>query len=294
MNNPNRKPSMASLIDILKKDKGTEQSRDWQGLEDHVQEVYQTLLDLAGEQVIVARDVTIRGRNGLNHQIDVYYEFELTGLTHRVAIECKNMMRPVDKDRVLAFSAKVNDCPGVRGCLVSAHGYQSGAQKFAEDNGITLLTIDDLPSIGMLLGLRLEQVAIPSADTIGQPFWTLYELEEGAPYGTEQDGQRYGVLFLSKRQAQIFWKSELDGSSKWAIRGLSQENLRGYILTIDAMAGGFLIAREAILPDGRTIVLAVQELSRQELISEYYLAPIPIAEEPLILPSALKRKSGRG
>lgn len=287
-----QKPSIASLIEILKTQKDTTQPRDWREFEDHVREVYQTLLDLKGEKVLVARDVTIRGRTGLDHQIDVYYEFELTGLRHQVAIECKNMKRPLDKDRVLAFCAKVNDCPGVRGCIVAAHGYQSGARKFAEDNGITALELANLPSIGKLLGMRLEIVAIPTEATIGQPFWTLFELDTGAPAGHQQDGETYGVLFFSKKLAQAYLETRSYGAG-WAVRGLSQENLRVYILTVDAMAGRFLLAQTVGHPDA-TSSFVVQEISRQILISEFYVGSNPIPNEPMVMPSIVKQRSARG
>ena len=116
--------------------KDVPQFKHWKDLEDHVQHVYQTLLNLKGERVLVARDVVVRGQNGQPHQIDVYYEFELTGIRHKVAIECKNSKRALDKDRVMAFVAKIKDCPGMRGRIVSVNGYQKGAKQLAEDNGI--------------------------------------------------------------------------------------------------------------------------------------------------------------
>lgn len=196
-----RERSIAALIEILKEQGDEEQPKSWKDLEDHVQAVYQSLLDLKGEKILVAKDVRIRGRDGLNHQIDVYFEFELTGLRHKVAIECKNLVRPVSKGRVLEFSAKIRDCPGVRGCIVAANGYQSGASKFAEDNGITALNLSDLPSLGRLLGSRLEMNVIPTEETIGQPFWTLFEIDTGAPFSHKQGGDMFGLLFLSKMQA---------------------------------------------------------------------------------------------
>lgn len=284
-----KKPSIAAVIEKLKTQEDRTQPRDWRDFEDHVQQVYQTLLDLKGEKVVVARDVTIRGRNSSDHQIDVYYEFELTGIRHQVAIECKNIKRPLDKDRVSSFLAKVNDCPGLRGCIVAASGYQSGAQKFAEDNGINALLLSDLPSIGKLLGMRLETAVIPTEETVGQPFWTLYELDTGAPVGNKQGGETYGILFFSKKQAQAYYQAGSYGDD-WAVRGLSQENLRTYILTVDAMAGRFLLAQTANQPDG-AISFFVQEIARNTLISEFYVGSSQIPDEPMIMPSIEKHRA---
>jgi hypothetical protein len=286
-----KKPSIAALIDELKTQTDTNKTRDWKEFEDHVRQVYQALLDLKGEKVLVARDVTIRGRNGLDHQIDVYYEFELADIKHQVAIECKNMSRPLDKDRVMAFSAKVNDCPGVRGIIVAANGYQSGAKKFSEDNGISALVFSDLPSLGKLLGLRLESIAIPTEATIGQPFWTLFELETGAPAGYEKEGESYGVLFFSKKQAEAYLLSK-SYNSGWAVRGLSQENFFTYILTVDSMAGRYLIMQ----PVNDSINLPAfigQEIDRKSLISEFYLGRGNIPKEPMVIPSIVKYQKSR-
>lgn len=282
---------MAALIEVLKAQSDTSKPRDWREFEDHVRQVYQTLLDLNGEKVLVARDVTIRGRNGLDHQIDVYYEFELACIRHQVAIECKNMQRPLDKDRVMAFSSKVNDCPGVRGIIVAAQGYQSGAKKFAEDDGIKALVPSDLPSLGRLLGMRLEAVAIPTKTTIGQPFWTLFELDSGAPAGHQQDGETFGILFFSKKQAEIYFSAHSYGAG-WAVRGLSQDNLRTYILTVDAMAGRFLLVQSAGEYEVASSFVA-QEIERRVLISEFYVGAGDIPDEPMVMPSIAKSRQNQ-
>jgi hypothetical protein len=286
-----KKPSIAAVIETLKAQTDTHKPRSWKEFEDHVRKVYQTLLDLKGEKVLVARDVTIRGRNGLDHQSDVYYEFELANIRHQVAIECKNMQRALDKDRIMAFSAKVNDCPGVRGVIVAANGYQSGAKKFAEDNGISAIVPSDLPSIGRLLGLRLESVAIPTESTIGQPFWTLFEVETGAPAGHEQDGETFGVLFFSKKQAEAYFVAR-SYSSDWAVRGLSQENLRTYILTVDSVDGRFLII-QSVNNFEEPFPFVAQEIDRQSLISEFYIGTGYLPKEPMVMPSIAKHRKNR-
>lgn len=286
-----KKPSMAAFIEILKTQKNTSSPRDWNELEDHVRMVYQTLLDLKGEKVLVARDVTIRGKTGIDHQIDVYYEFELTGLRHQVAIECKNMKRPLDKDRVGAFCYKVNDCPGLRGCIVAAHGYQSGAKKLSEDNGVDALVLSDLPSLGNLLGMRLESIAIPTESTIGEPFWTLFELETGAPVGSHQDGETYGILFFSKKHAQAYLEAGSYGAA-WAVRGLSQEHLRTYILTVDTMAGRFLLGH-AIANSNDADSFTALEIERSMLISDFYLGSGDIPTEPMVMPSIARHRAAQ-
>ena len=70
-------------------------SKPWEMLESYVEFVYQSLLDLGNDNVVVGRDVTLTGRTGIPHQIDVYYEFEKAGFRHRVAIECRHKSRAI-------------------------------------------------------------------------------------------------------------------------------------------------------------------------------------------------------
>ena len=45
----------------------------------------------------VQHNIKLKGRSGCEHQIDVYWEYIKDGITHRVAIECKNYNKAVPK-----------------------------------------------------------------------------------------------------------------------------------------------------------------------------------------------------
>ena len=49
----------------------------------------------------VQHNVKLKGKSGCEHQIDVYWEYEIAGNMHRVAIECKNYdsLVPLEPDR---------------------------------------------------------------------------------------------------------------------------------------------------------------------------------------------------
>ena len=86
----------------------------------------------------VQHNVKLRGKSGCEHQIDVYWEYEIAGSLHRVAIECKNYNSPVEIGNVRDFKGVLDDLNNVNGIMVSAQGYQSGAKKYAEQYGILL------------------------------------------------------------------------------------------------------------------------------------------------------------
>ena len=55
------------------------------------QQIYQQLVNLDVKwKTEVQHNVKLEGRSGQIHQIDVYWEYEIAGNKHRVAIECKN------------------------------------------------------------------------------------------------------------------------------------------------------------------------------------------------------------
>lgn len=108
--------------------------------EQFAQEIYQTLLDSEDIKPInVQHNVDIVGRSGCKHQIDVYWEYEIAGVLHRVAIECKNYnTSSISIGRIRDFFAALTDIGNINGIFVCKKGYQSGAIKFAEFYGINL------------------------------------------------------------------------------------------------------------------------------------------------------------
>lgn len=86
----------------------------------------------------VQHNVKLEGRSGQKHQIDVYWEYEKDGMTHRVAIECKNYSRRISLEKVCAFKGVLDDLDGVSGIMVSKVGFQKGAKKYAQQYGISL------------------------------------------------------------------------------------------------------------------------------------------------------------
>lgn len=103
------------------------------------QYVYQQLVNMdVARATRVQHNVKLEGRSGQKHQIDVYWEYEIAGNKHRVAIECKNYSNPISKDKVCAFKGVLDDLNGVNGIMVTRVGYQKGAKEYAKEYGISL------------------------------------------------------------------------------------------------------------------------------------------------------------
>ena len=127
------------------------------------QEVYQQLLNCRHPNIAnVQHNIKLEGQSGCRHQIDVYWEYEKDGVKHRVAIECKNYINHVPKEKVCAFQGVLSDLDGVEGIMVSKKGFQSGAKQYAMEYGISLQELRE-PEVretfigNMMLNLHSER-----------------------------------------------------------------------------------------------------------------------------------------
>ncbi|GAB7023797.1 restriction endonuclease [Salidesulfovibrio brasiliensis] len=254
--------------------------------EDHIHYIYDMLLNMKDEGVVVEKNIKLETKLGRKHQIDVYYEFSRAGITHRVAIECKNEKRPIEKGEVIEFHGKIRDVGDITGVMVSTSGYQSGALEFAEDHDILSLTPQDLPSIGLLLGGRIMAVAGPGESNIGQPFWAIMELRDGINTGTyyalpTPGGGIHIPLFFSKKHAGMMIESLGPTSQRWTAVGLEQHNLRAFILTLNGFSWQTMLYWQPpwgmgdALPDGAEQGLIRIPIDAEQLEKDYYLGEVP-------------------
>lgn len=119
----------------------------------------------------VQHNVKLKGKSGCEHQIDVYWEYEIAGNLHRVAIECKNYDSLVPVGKVRDFQGVLADLNNVNGIMVSRKGYQEGAKKYADQYGISLKVVRQ-PAWNEIIG---SITTVVHADIRH----TLYLIDEG-------------------------------------------------------------------------------------------------------------------
>lgn len=211
--------------------------------EKYVKSIYSMLLNLKDEGIIVTggANTYLSGISGERYQIDVYYEFVRAGVRHRVIIECKDWKDPVKREVINALESKVRDIPGVIGVIIARNGYQSGAINFSKQKGILALTSDELPSLGTLIGERIQTVALPDETCIGEPFWTIMMTRSGENTGVwlaldfdRTEKKSYIPLFFSKYHAELFFENTSMDSNNWRVTGLPRYVLRGLIVQLEA------------------------------------------------------------
>ncbi len=123
-----------------------------------VAEILQGMLDFDGfENLRVAHDVTITGKSGATHQIDVFWEFKAAGTTYRTCVECKNYKSAVKKSHVASFAEVLRDIGNANGIIATTNSFQKGAKLLAKENNIRLVLVNHL-----IKSIRLSIVPIMS------------------------------------------------------------------------------------------------------------------------------------
>lgn len=128
------------------------------------QRVYQKLVNNdVLKHTTVEHNKKLKGKSGCEHQIDVYWEYEIAGNMHRVAIECKNYDSLVPVGKVRDFQGVLSDLNNVNGIMVSKKGFQKSAKNYAAEYGISLKELrrpdgnDIIGSLTTILNLDTQQ-----------------------------------------------------------------------------------------------------------------------------------------
>jgi hypothetical protein len=112
-----------------------------------LREIFQEILDQdIVNNVTVSRNVTLQGKT-VSHQIDLYWEFTIGGITYANVVQAKDWKTPVTKGELLTFRGVLDDLPGQpRGIFATKTGYQAGAATYAQAHGIQLYTLAAAPA----------------------------------------------------------------------------------------------------------------------------------------------------
>ncbi|SEE54401.1 Restriction endonuclease [Streptomyces sp. 2112.3] len=249
-----------------------------ESFESYIQFIYQTLLGVQGRNISVSRRATVYDNHGNPYNIDIFYEFDVAGVHHRVAIECKDTRRPVERDDAIAFTGKIRDLPSTIGIFISKSGFQPAAKKYLQDHGIVHYAGGDLPHLGSVIASMISPIALPDESATGQPFWTLMRQEGGQTTGVwclipDPTAQEEGTsgsfpIFYSRPHAQWFHEAFYQGSTDVCIRGVEQPMLRFLCLMADNEGRSFSIGHPFIDEEGNQKA-AFTTWTGRELAHEY-------------------------
>ena len=118
---------------------------DGKDYEIFVQNLQQALLDseelTSQENIEIERNKKITDNCGIEREFDLYWEYELAGITYKTVIECKDYAVPVSVEKIDALIGKIHDIPDLKPVFATKTGYQSGAETKARSNKIDLLIV---------------------------------------------------------------------------------------------------------------------------------------------------------
>ncbi|ABB32714.1 hypothetical protein Gmet_2490 [Geobacter metallireducens GS-15] len=137
-------------------------TKESEGYERLVKDVHDALLKNDGvENITVLQNVKLRGKSGASHQIDVYWEFRLAGVTYKTCIECKQFKESVKKSHVAAFASILEDIGNATGIFATTEGFQNGAKLLAKEKGIRLILVNYILKTIHLTGhFKIPQISV--------------------------------------------------------------------------------------------------------------------------------------
>ncbi len=113
--------------------------------EKFVQKLQQALLNSESlskqHNIIVERNKKIIDNAGIKREFDLYWEYELAGITYKTIIECKDYSSKISIEKIDALMGKIHDLPDIKPLFATKIGYQSGAETKAKQNKIDLLIV---------------------------------------------------------------------------------------------------------------------------------------------------------
>jgi hypothetical protein len=113
--------------------------------EQFVAELQQALLNAEmftnQNNITVEVNKIITDNCGIDRQFDIYWEYELGGITYKTVIECKDYNSKVSVDKIDAFIGKIRDIPDLKPVFATKTGYQAGAEIKAQKNKVDLLIV---------------------------------------------------------------------------------------------------------------------------------------------------------
>ncbi len=121
-----------------------------------VRSLFQDILDEdTVKTILVEHDVVLHGAS-TDHQVDVYWKFEMGGIVYETVVQAKDWSRSVDQGELLKFAEVLDDLPGQpRGVFVTKTGYHKGARDVASGRGIVLYELYEQqppPSLQIVVG----------------------------------------------------------------------------------------------------------------------------------------------
>ncbi|MEM6719629.1 MAG: restriction endonuclease [Bacteroidota bacterium] len=118
---------------------------DWKEYEAITKYIYETLGKESGVTILgYGNNCKVKGKSGVNHQIDVLTSHSDGIHGYRTAIECKYLKKKVTKDTIMKVLNIIRDAQIEKGIIVSRSGFTKDAFDFAQAYNIGLVELREV------------------------------------------------------------------------------------------------------------------------------------------------------
>jgi len=118
---------------------------DWKNYEAITKYIYETLGKESGVKIEgYGNNCKVKGKSGVEHQIDVLTNHSDGIHSYRTAIECKYWKQKVNKDIVMKVSNIIKDAGINKGVIVSKQGFTQDGISFAKYKNIGLVELKEM------------------------------------------------------------------------------------------------------------------------------------------------------
>ncbi|MEZ8717869.1 restriction endonuclease [Vibrio splendidus] len=93
------------------------------------------------KNICIEQNKKIIDKSGIEREFDLYWEYDLGGISYKTVIECKDYASTISIEKIDALVGKVHDLPDLKAIFATKTGYQSGAKIKAEKHDIELLIV---------------------------------------------------------------------------------------------------------------------------------------------------------
>lgn len=187
----------------------------------------------------VEHNIKLRGRSGVEHQIDVYAEYKAPLHTSKIVVECKSYDQPIDKDIVMKLVHEVDDLGMDKGILVTTSYFTTDAVSTAQGYNIELW---DNQKLKDLLGETVIKnfVSVPTNVFYVEPIIPIENALKAVDATLKGIFGRKGKIENSSTVFYPFYEMDIEGRI-YETRGLIskkiEERLVNARLLVDAVTG---------------------------------------------------------
>ncbi|MFA0405199.1 restriction endonuclease [Vibrio sp. 10N.222.52.C12] len=192
---------------------------NWKEYESFVQRLQQAMIHsepyLQQKNITVEKNKKIIDNAGIEREFDLYWKYELAGITYETVIECKHYSSTIQVGLIDAFVGKLSDLPQLIPVYATTMGYQSGAEIKAKQHNIELLVVreqsdadwvahDGIPLIKQV-GIQVHVIS-PPIITSFMPMidkeWAECEFPDGFPENSQLIGLN-NEMFLQNEHSNM-------------------------------------------------------------------------------------------